>query len=59
MAFVQGDGKTTPFKQLFDFQKVHLEPGQQVEVFLTGGPNAFSRVTERGEKIVEPGKRKV
>lgn len=59
MAFVTGNGKTAPLKQLFGFQRVHLKVGQQVTVSFVGKLEVFGIVSEDGSKHLHEGVRTV
>jgi len=47
-----------PLKQLFGFQRVHLNPGESKEVFFPGG-HFLDTVAKSGDKVINPGHYKV
>jgi len=59
MAFVGSEYQGGPLKQLFGFQRVHLNPGESVQVFFSTSPTTFSTVDKTGSRWVFPGKYKI
>jgi len=53
MAFVQG--APPMIRQLFGFQRVTLNPGQETEVFFSATANTFAHVNQDGDHVLEPG----
>jgi len=56
LGFVNGDGSVRPFKSLFAFEKVMLEPAESQSVILTTTvAKAFAAIDESGRKTLSPG----
>jgi beta-D-xylosidase 4 len=56
MAFVTRQDPTNgPLKQLFGFQRVHLNPGQSRDVYFSGPTSIFFSFDKRGNKWLLPG----
>ena len=47
LAYITSDVPGAPMKQLFDFQKVYLDPGQSVKLFFAASPDTFKLVDEQ------------
>ena len=47
LAYITSDVPGAPMKQLFDFQKVYLDPGQSVKLFFAASPDTFKLVDEK------------
>ncbi|ELR20723.1 betaxylosidase [Acanthamoeba castellanii str. Neff] len=57
LAFVTRDNADRgPLKQLFAFERVHLNPGESKEIFFNTGPDTLAVATDGAmEKVVHPG----
>lgn len=44
-----------PLRQLVDFQRISLSPGESKTIIFSLDPYAFSMINEKGERVVEPG----
>jgi beta-glucosidase len=55
MAFVTRQDPTNgPLKQLFGFQRVHLNPGQSKDVYFSGPTTLFTSFDKQGNKWLLP-----
>lgn len=56
MAFVtRHDSTNGPLKQLFGFQRIHLNPGQSRDVYFSGPTSIFASFDKHGNKWLLPG----
>ena len=55
MGFVNSTDPDAPLRELFAFERIHLDPGESVEVFLTVPPQVLSLVDGHGVESVRPG----
>ena len=47
LAFMTSDVPGAPMKQLFDFQKIYLDPGQSMKLFFAANQETFKLVDEQ------------
>lgn len=60
LAFVsRNDTNNGPLKQLFGFQRVHLNPGESKEVFFSSSPTTLAVPAKKLQRVVHPGHYKI
>lgn len=59
LAFIHGDGDERARKQLFDFQKVSLNPNESQTVYFELGAKHAATIDESGKAHLKPGKYKL
>lgn len=55
MGFINSTDPNAPLKELFAFERIHLEPGQSAQVHLTVQPQVLSLVDGEGVESIRPG----